>query len=115
MDTQQRQLQGKIQKQSASSEMATALLKLTFKMDAVEAAKNLISPALVLHRNKDKTVNSNAGKRLATLIPNAEFRTVEGKSHLPWIGEESEVLLKEILAFTAETLAATSKSKQSIS
>ena len=101
MASQQRQTQGKIQKQSASSEMASELLKLTFKMDAIEAAKNLINPALVLHRNKDRTISAMAGKRLAALIPNAEFKTIEGKSHLPWIGEESEQFLKEILAFTA--------------
>jgi pimeloyl-ACP methyl ester carboxylesterase len=101
MEALQRQLQGKIQKQSASSDMASKLLKLTFKMDAVEAAKNLINPALILHRNKDRTVSAEAGKRLASLIPNAEYKTIEGKSHLPWIGEESEQFLKEILSFTA--------------
>ncbi len=113
MGTLQRQQQGKIQKQSASPEMALELLKLTFKMDATEEAKNLIKPALILHRSKDRTVSATAGKRLAALIPNAEFKTIEGKSHLPWIGAESEQFLQEILAFTgAQTSPSQSEHNQ---
>jgi pimeloyl-ACP methyl ester carboxylesterase len=100
MHVEQRQLLGKIHKDSASSEMAHSLLKLTFRMNAVDAAKSLIKPTLVLHRNKDHTISVDAGKHLAAMIPNAEFKSFEGKSHLPWIGAESVQIVNEILAFT---------------
>lgn len=102
MPSEQRKMLGKIHKASASSEMALNLLKLTFSMNAVDAAKNLIKPALVLHRSKDHTISVEAGKHLAATIPNAEFKSFEGKSHLPWIGVESDQFLNEILAFTLE-------------
>ena len=102
MPSEQRKVLGKIHKASASSDMAYNLLNLTFNMNAVEAAKNLIKPALVLHRSKDHTVSVEAGKRLAATIPNAEFKSFEGKSHLPWVGVESEQFIDEILTFTLE-------------
>jgi pimeloyl-ACP methyl ester carboxylesterase len=100
MPDEQRQLLGKIHKNSASSEMAVNLLKLTFSMNAIDAAKSLIMPSLVLHRTQDRTISVDAGKHLAAVIPNAEFKSFEGKSHLPWIGIESEQIVREILAFT---------------
>lgn len=102
MPSEQRKLLGKSHKASSSAAMAHNLLQLTFNMNAVEAAKNLIKPALVLHRSKDHTISIEAGKRLATMIPNAEFKTIEGKAHLPWLGVESEQFINEILAFTLE-------------
>lgn len=102
MPSEQRKLLGNSHKASASSTMAHNLLQLTFDMNAVEAAKNLIKPALVLHRSKDHTITIEAGKRLATMIPNAEFKSIEGKAHLPWVGVESEQFVNEILAFTLE-------------
>ncbi|MFT7371440.1 MAG: pimeloyl-ACP methyl ester carboxylesterase [Oleiphilaceae bacterium] len=102
MPAEQRKELGKIHKASASSEIALNLLKLTFSMNAVEAAKNLIKPALVLHRNKDHTISVDAGKHLAAMIPNAEFKSFDGKSHLPWIGLEADQFVNEILSFTLE-------------
>lgn len=102
MPSELRKVLGKSHKASASAAMAHNLLQLTFNMNAVEAAKNLIKPALVLHRSKDHTITIEAGKRLATMIPNAEFKSVEGKAHLPWVGVESEQFVSEILAFTLE-------------
>ena len=100
MITEQRKIMGETHKSSASSSMAYSLLKLTFEMDVKETAKKLIKPTLVLHRNKDKTVSMDAGRQLAAMIPNAEFKSIEGRAHLPWIGVEAEQFVKEILSFT---------------
>ncbi len=101
MEAGQRRTLGKIHSQSSTAAMAVELLKLTFKMNASDAAKNLIKPALVLHRSEDKTICTDAGKRLAIAIPNAEFKTIEGKSHLPWNGPQANLLVDEILNFTS--------------
>lgn len=34
------------------------------------------------------------------MIPNAEFKSIEGRAHLPWVGVEAEQFVKEILSFT---------------
>jgi len=102
MDTSQRNALGKTHALSSSALMATELLKLTFKMDATDSAKSLIKSVLVLHKSKDKTVRIDAGKRLAIMIPNAEFKTIEGKSHLPWSGSQAEQFISEIVNFTTK-------------
>jgi hypothetical protein len=69
-------------------------------MDATDAAKKLSIPALILHRSKDRTITPAAGKRLAMMIPGAEFKTIDGKAHLPWLGNEADQFVREILTFT---------------
>lgn len=101
MASEQRRALGKIHRESASTEMALNLLLLTYKMDARDAAKNIIKPTLILHRSDDRTISFSAGKRLATMIPNSEFKSFGGRAHLPWIGHEAQAFVKEILAFTA--------------
>ncbi|MGI9284362.1 MAG: alpha/beta fold hydrolase, partial [Pseudomonadales bacterium] len=76
------------------------LLKLTFAMDAREAASQLQTPVLVLHRLKDSTVAFDAGRRLASTLRNAQFVSIAGRAHLPWAGEESAQFVEEILRFT---------------
>ncbi len=100
MSAEQRKSLAKRHKESASAEMAALLLELTFRMDATHAAQNLIKPALVLHRSKDRTITAAAGRRLAAMIPNAQFKSLEGKSHLPWVGKETDQFVREVLAFT---------------
>ena len=100
MPSEQRKQLGKVHRQSATADMATELMKLTFSMDAREAAKKLTTPTLVLHCDKDHTVPAAAGKRLAAIIPNAEFKSMQGRSHLPWLGSEKDEFIAEILSFT---------------
>jgi len=102
MDTAQRIALGKTHSQSSTAKMAVELLKLTFKMEVIDAAKHLSNPVLVLHKRQDKTVRIDAGKRLAMTIPNAEFKTIEGKTHLPWSGSQAKQLSDEILNFTTD-------------
>ena len=90
-------------RRSASAEMARKLLKLTFDMDVRERAEEVLTPTLVLHRGQDRTVSIDAGRRLAAAIPNAEFKTVEGAAHLPWVGKGNQRFLDEIIGFAAAT------------
>jgi pimeloyl-ACP methyl ester carboxylesterase len=91
---------GKVHLQSATAGMAESLLKLTFAMDARDAAGKVQAPALVIHRNKDHTVSFDAGRRLASTLANARLVSVGGRAHLPWIGEESAEILEQVLQFT---------------
>ena len=100
MTSEQRLSLSTTHKQSASADMATNLLQLTFRMDAHNEAKKLLTPALVFHRDKDSTVSLDAGRALAATLPNAQFRILKGRAHLPWSGEGQKELVKEIVNFT---------------
>jgi hypothetical protein len=81
--------------------MARKLLKLTFEMDVRQRAEDVLTPTLVLHRKNDRTVSIDAGRQLAAIIPNAEFKSVDGTAHLPWVGEGNQQVLDEIINFAA--------------
>lgn len=100
MASESRKALGKIHRQSATADMAESLLKLTFAMDARDAASQVLAPALILHRSKDHTVPFDAGRRLASTLANAQLVSIGGRAHLPWIGEESSDILKHVLQFT---------------
>lgn len=100
MASESRKALGKIHRQSATADMAESLLRLTFAMDARDAASKLQTPALVIHRTKDHTVPFDAGRRLASTLANAELVSIGGRAHLPWIGEESSEIIELLLQFT---------------
>jgi pimeloyl-ACP methyl ester carboxylesterase len=100
MESEQRQKVSEIHKSSASATMAADLMKLTFAMDARDAAGKLAIPALVLHRIKDGTVPFDAGRKLATLLPNAELVSLDGCGHLPWTGDDVSDIHQRITNFT---------------
>ena len=89
-----------VHNQSTSAGMAKALLMLSFQMDATAAASQLAVPALVIHRSKDRTVPFESGRKLAALLPNAQLVSVEGKAHLPWLGENADLIVQEIVRFS---------------
>lgn len=89
------------QRASSSADVAARLLQMTFELDCRSQAEALSIPALVLHRRDDGTVKADAGRALAALIPDADFRVVEGDAHLPWLGEQA-LLLGPILEFLGE-------------
>ena len=119
MATDSRNAMGRVHRQSASADMATALLQLTFAMDARDAAQGLHVPALVIHQSKDHTVAFDAGRKLASRLGNAQLLTLEGRAHLPWFGSQSREVAEHILAFTCgarESVAsAEDKSRQNSS
>lgn len=88
-----------IHKQSASATMAEALLRLSYDMDASEEAVGLGVPSLVIHRTRDKTVPFDAGRNLAAILSDAQFVSIDGKAHLPWMGECASKVLAEITRF----------------
>lgn len=56
-------------------------------------------PALVIHRSHDAVVDINGGRQLATLIPNAQFFETPGVDHMPWTGENVDVIAERIEEF----------------
>lgn len=81
-----------VQRHTATSEVATELLQLTFNMDVSTSAPSAAQPALVLHRTHDQVIERHCGEQLASALPNAEFRALEGRAHLPWAERPLELV-----------------------
>ena len=103
MDSDLRRETGKIHRESANPKMASALLQLSFDMDASEAASQLTIPALVIHRTKDHTIPFNAGRKLASILPNAQLISMAGSAHIPWMGKEADEIVAEIINFISDS------------
>jgi pimeloyl-ACP methyl ester carboxylesterase len=69
----------------ASGPKAAELLRLACEMSAVDALARVHTEMLILHRREDPLVPLEAGRRLASALPQARFMTLEGKAHPPWV------------------------------
>ncbi|MEP7089444.1 MAG: alpha/beta fold hydrolase [Nocardioidaceae bacterium] len=80
------------QRAASSAETAVALLRLAYELDVRPALAQVRSPTLVLHRREDRAAPIAQGRVLAEGIPGAEFVELEGRSHLPAIGDAGAVV-----------------------
>lgn len=94
------------QRDWATGEKATELLRLNYTQDARAELPRVRAEALVLHRQGDKAIPFEAGRRLAAKLPAARFMALEGRDHPPWFGDEQ--VAEVVRAFVAgEDLNAT--------
>jgi len=82
----------KYQRECATPEVAAKILDLVYKADVAHLLPSLRVPTLVLHRQKERATPFRLGRELASLIPNARFVPLEGRDHLPWLGDFESVL-----------------------
>jgi len=90
-----------------SASLSTAKI-LAYQDRAVDVRALLPSirvPTLVLHRTGDQWVNIGNGRYLAQHIPGAILKEMPGEDHLPWWGDQ-EQLIGEIEEFLTGTRAA---------
>jgi pimeloyl-ACP methyl ester carboxylesterase/DNA-binding CsgD family transcriptional regulator len=78
-----------MQRESTSPENAARMMEAFGNLDVRELAPTLSVPTLVLHARGDMRVPFEEGRRLAGLIPDASFVTLESRNHLPLEGESS--------------------------
>jgi pimeloyl-ACP methyl ester carboxylesterase len=100
-NTEELQSLAKFQRDSASPEIAAKLLELSYLFDVSKLLSDIKTPTLILHREGDKVVTIDHGRRLAIEIPNARFRALKGKIHPYWYGDSTEIT-KEILSFVGK-------------
>ena len=86
------ELFARYQRECATPEIAAKILDLVYKTDVVHLLPSLRVPTLVLHRQRERTMPFRLGRELASLIPNARFVPLEGRDHLPWLGDFEPVL-----------------------
>ena len=71
-----------MQQLSASADAASAIRQTSYHTDVSAAAAELTVPTLVLHVRDDAVAPFEEGRRLAGLIPRAEFVPIEGRNHI---------------------------------
>jgi pimeloyl-ACP methyl ester carboxylesterase/DNA-binding CsgD family transcriptional regulator len=98
-----------LQQASSSGEMAARLWRSRSGIDISETVRRVGVPALVLHARDDRAVPYAEGRRLASLLPDARFVTLEGDNHILQEDEPAwSAFLSEVRAFlgTGESAAA---------
>jgi RNA polymerase sigma factor (sigma-70 family) len=92
-----------MQQASSSGEMAARLWLSNAHLDISDTARRVTQPALVLHARGDLAVPYEEGRRLASLLPDARFVTLEGENHILQEGEPAwDVFLGEVRAFLGD-------------
>jgi pimeloyl-ACP methyl ester carboxylesterase len=86
------------QRAASSAETAVALLGLAYELDVLAALPRIQAPTLVLHRRGDRAAPVAEGRVLAQRIPGAELVELEGRSHLPAMGD-AEAVVTEVRRF----------------
>ena len=80
------------QRAASSADTAVALLRLAYDLDVLPALSRISAPTLVLHRRGDRAAPLEQGRVLAGAIPAAELVELEGRSHLPAMGDAEAVV-----------------------
>lgn len=86
------------QRAASSAETAVELLRLAYELDVRAALPRITAPTLVLHRAEDRAAPIDGGRQMAAAIPGAELIELEGRSHLPAIGD-AQAVVDEIRRF----------------
>jgi pimeloyl-ACP methyl ester carboxylesterase/DNA-binding winged helix-turn-helix (wHTH) protein len=84
----------------ASPGAALALTRMNTEVDIRAVLPHIQVPSLVIHRSGDVCLRVEEGRYVASRIANAEFVELPGKDHLPFVGDQDEILT-EIERFLA--------------
>ena len=76
----------------ASPGAALALTKMNAEIDVRKVFPSVRIPTLVLHRKGDTCLKVEEGRYVASLIPGSKYVELDGIDHLPFVGEQDEIL-----------------------
>jgi RNA polymerase sigma factor (sigma-70 family) len=99
----QRRWYDELQQESSSGETAAKLWQSRSWIDVRDTARRITQPALVLHAREDRAVPYEEGRRLASLLPDARFVTLESDNHILQEEEPAwHAFLSEVRAFLGD-------------
>jgi pimeloyl-ACP methyl ester carboxylesterase/DNA-binding CsgD family transcriptional regulator len=93
------------QREAASAEQAARSLDAVYRADASAHLGQVRTPAVVLHRRKDRAIPSELGRELAAGLPGASFVALDGADHYPWFGDSDAVLRAALSALGVDEAA----------
>ena len=76
----------------ASPGAAVALTRMNAQIDVRDVLPAIRVPTLVVHRTGDRCLNVEEGRYLASHIPGAIFTELPGEDHLPFVGNQDDIL-----------------------
>ena len=76
----------------ASPGAALALTQMNSEIDIRQVLPSVRVPTLVLHRSGDMCLKVEEGRFVASLIPGARFVELPGRDHLPFVGDQEDIL-----------------------
>jgi pimeloyl-ACP methyl ester carboxylesterase len=77
---------------SASPGAAYALTRMNGEIDVRHALSAVTVPTLVIHRTGDRSLPIEGARYMAERIPRARLVELAGDDHLPFVGEQDEIL-----------------------
>ncbi|MEO8369161.1 MAG: alpha/beta fold hydrolase [Candidatus Solibacter sp.] len=77
---------------SASPAAAVALTRMNSEADIRDVLPAIRVPTLVLHRAGDQCLVAEEGRYIASRIPEARYVELHGDDHLPFVGDQDEVI-----------------------
>jgi pimeloyl-ACP methyl ester carboxylesterase len=84
----------------ASPGAAIALTKMNAEIDVRNVLPSIRVPSLIIHRSGDLCLKVEEGRFVASQIPGSKYVELDGIDHLPFVGEQNEIL-DEIEIFLA--------------
>lgn len=84
-----------LQRVSGTAENAEMTLRMLADADVRDLLGQVRAPTLVLHSRGDRLIPFEAGRQLASAIPNAEFVPLESDNHLPLPTDAGWPVLKD--------------------
>lgn len=95
-----------LQRVASSAENAARINEMNGRCDVSDLARQVTVPVLVTHSEGDKRVPLEEGRRMAALIPGAEFVTLPGDNHMLLPGtpayDQFRRLLRDFVAAHAD-------------
>ena len=76
----------------ASPGAALALTKMNTEIDIRHVLPSVRVPSLIIHRTGDMCLKVEEGRYLAENIPGSKFVELPGEDHLPFVGDQDQIL-----------------------
>ena len=76
----------------ASPGAAVALTKMNAEIDVRSVLPSVRVPTLVIHRSGDTCLKVEEGRFVAAQIPNSKYIELDGIDHLPFVGDQDEII-----------------------
>jgi DNA-binding CsgD family transcriptional regulator len=80
------------QRHASSAETAANLLDLCYHIDVTDSLDHVTAPTLVMHREHDRAAPADQARLIADRISGARLQVLQGRSHMPYIGDVDAVL-----------------------